>query len=280
MSDFDPRLLCCEIEIDGKMHVYEEVYIQASGQKTANTLQNECTIKIGNLSKPVRHYLITETSPYNLPRKRKRIVLYAGRQSYGSFKLFEGDILSCTPSQPPDVMLTIKAKTGAYFMSESTTNSYAGPTSLNTIARDTASGMGLTLNFQARDKLVSNYNYSGAKLQQVNKLAEAGSYNAYVDDDRLIIKNADAPLENLAITLNKNTGMIGMPEITEQGIKVKYLLDPESRPGARLTVESELNPVTSGSFVIYKINFEVCNRETSWYTIAECRRLGLWQAQI
>ncbi len=280
MVSLDPRIIRCEIEIDGKMHVYEEVYIQASGQKTANTLQNECTIKIGNLSKPVRDYLITETSPYNWPRKRKRVILYAGRQSYGTFKLFEGDIIGCTPTQPPDVMLTLKAKTGVFFMSDFITGSYAEPVHLSAIAGDTARGMGLTLDFQAQDKLISNYNYSGAKLQQVNNLADAGSYNAYVDDDRLIVKNADAPLNSLAVILNKNTGMIGVPEVTEQGIKVKYLLDPQSRPGASLTIESELNPAANGTFVIYKTTFDISNRDTAWYTTAECRRPGLWRTLI
>ena len=280
MSTLDPRIIRCEIEIDSRLHVYENVYIQASGQKTANTLQNECTIKIGNLSKPVRDYLITETSPYNWPRKRKRVILYAGRRSYGTFKLFEGDIIGCTPTQPPDVMLTMKAKTGVFFMSDFLTGSYAEPVPLSAIASDTAKSMDLTLDFQAQDKLISNYNYSGAKLGQVNKLAEAGSYNAYVDDDRLVVKNADMPLSSLAVTLNKNTGMVGVPEVTEQGIKVKYLLGPQSRPGASLTIDSELNPAANGTFVIYKTTFDISNRDTAWYTTAECRRPGLWRTLI
>lgn len=280
MNEIDPRIIRCEIEIDGKMHIYKDVYIQASGQKTANTLHNECTIKIGNLSKPVRDYLITETSPYNWPRKRKRVVLYAGRHSYGTFKLFEGDIIGCTPTQPPDVMLTMKARTGVFFMSDFITGSYAEAVPLSTIAGDVAQSMDLTLDFQGRDKHISNYNYTGTKLQQVNKLSEAGSFNAYVDDDRLVVKDADAPLQNLAISLNKHSGLIGIPEVTAQGVKVKYLLDPQSRPGASLTIESEMNPAANGTFVIFKLNFDISNRDTAWYSTAECRRSGLWQTLL
>ena len=280
MNEIDPRIIRCEIEIGGKMNIYEDVYIQASGQKTANTLQNECTIKIGNLSKPVRDYLITETSPYNWPRKRKRVVLYAGRRSYGTFKLFEGDIIGCSPTQPPDVMLTMKARTGVFFMTDFISGSYAEAINLSTIAGDIAKSMDLTLDFQGRDKQISNYNYTGTKLQQVNRLSDAGSFNAYIDDDRLIVKDSDAPLENLAFSLNKHSGLIGVPEVTEQGIKVKYLLDPQSRPGASLTIDSEINPAANGTFVIYKLNFDISNRDTPWYSTAECRRLGLWQTLL
>lgn len=161
-------------------------------------------------------------------------------------------------------------------MTDITTTSYAATVPLSKIAQDTASNMGLTLDFQAHDKQISNYNYSGAQLKQIDTLAEAGSYNAYIDDDRLIIKNRDAVLANTAVSLNKNSGLIGIPEVTEQGIKVKYLLDPQSRPGARLTIDSQMNPAANGTFVIFKLDFDISNRDTAWYHTAECRRLGLW----
>ncbi|WP_414826437.1 baseplate hub protein, partial [Yersinia pseudotuberculosis] len=105
--ELDPRIISLSIEIDGKLHVYTDLYISASGQKTAGSLQNECTIKIANLKQSDRNFLITETSPLNRPRRRKKIILFAGRKSYGTFKVFEGDIIGCTPSQPPDIMLTL-----------------------------------------------------------------------------------------------------------------------------------------------------------------------------
>ncbi|MDY4380338.1 hypothetical protein SOV92_21460 [Pectobacterium brasiliense] len=280
MNEIDPRLIRCEIEIDGRMHIFTDLYISATGSKTANTLQNECTIKIGNLKKTTRDYLITETSPYNWPRKRKRVVLYAGRRSYGTFKMFEGDIIGCTPSQPPDVMLTMKARTGVFFMTDMISGSYASTVPLTKIAGDTAASMDLTLDFQAQDKQVSNYNYTGAKLKQVDRLATAGSYNAYIDDDRLVVKNRDEPLKNSSVSLNKHSGLIGIPEVTEQGIKVKYLLDPSSRPGARLTIESDMNPAANGTFVIFKLDFDISNRDTPWYHTAECRREGMWQTPL
>jgi len=278
--EFDPRIVTLAMEIEGRLNVYSDLYISASGSKTANTLQNECTITIANLKKSVRDYLIKETSPLNRPRRRKKIILYAGRKSYGTFKVFEGDIVQSTPSQPPDIMLTIKARTGAFFMTDIMSSGYAANIPLSKIAGDTAKSMDLTLDFQASDKNISNFSYTGSKLKQVDKLSSAGNYNAYIDDDRLIVKNADVPLTNAATTLNKHTGMIGVPEVTEEGVKVKYLLDPSSRPGGSLTIESDLNPAANGTYVIFKLSYDISNRDTPFYNIAECRRLGLWQRLI
>lgn len=275
--EFDPRIVTIAVEIDGRLNLYSDLTISASGSKTANTLQNECTITLANLKKSVRDYLIKETSPLNRPRRRKKIILYAGRKSYGTFKVFEGDIVQSTPSQPPDIMLTIKARTGAFFMTDIMSSGYAATIPLSKIAGDTAASMDLTLDFQASDKNISNYNYTGSKLKQVDTLSSAGNYNAYIDDDRLIVKNADVPLTNAAATLNKHTGMIGVPEVTEEGVKVKYLLDPASRPGGSLTIESDLNPAANGTYVIFKLSYDISNRDTPFYSIAECRRLGLWQ---
>ncbi|TQI80002.1 hypothetical protein FHU10_5147 [Serratia fonticola] len=271
--EFDPRIVTVAIEVDGKLNIYSDLLISATGTKTANTLQNEFTVTITNLKKSVRDYLIKETSPLNRPRRRKKIILYAGRQSYGTFKVFEGDITQSSPSQPPDIGLTIKARTGSFFMTDILSTGYAATVPLEKVAADTAKSMDLTLDFQASDKNISNYSYTGAKLKQVDKLAEAGNYNVYVDDDRLVVKNADTPLTNAATTLNKNTGMIGMPEVTEEGVKVKYLLDPESRPGGKLTIESDLNPAANGTFVIFKLSYDISNRDTPFYNVAECRRV-------
>lgn len=274
MMKFDQRIIMLAIEIDGILHTYSDLSITASGEKTTGSQQNECTITITNLNKSVRDYLITEASPHNNPKKRKKVILYAGRESIGTFKMFEGDIVECTTSQPPDIVLTIKARTGAFFMTNFVNNSYSDTILLSKVATDISVTIDVTLDFQAQDKNISNYNYTGATLQQMKRLEDAGNYNVYLDDDRLVIKDSDKALDSSQIVINKNTGMIGIPELTSDGVKVKYLLDPLSRPGAKLIVESELNPAANGTYSIFKLGYEVSNNNESFYYTAECRRIN------
>lgn len=275
MDKFDPRLLRLSIEIDGQLNVYDGLYISASGTKFANALQNECTVRIMNMRKSAREYLLTETSPFNRPRRRKKLILEAGRESTGLFKLFEGDITNSTPSQPPDIELNLKAATGGFFKTDPTAVSYGASVPLETIAKGVADSMGLSLQNEATPKNISNHSFSGSKLRQVDQINDMG-YNAYIDDDTLYVKDRGNALANTGMVLSKDTGMIGIPQPTEQGVKVRYLLDPKSRVGSRITIVSEINPAVNGDYIIFKLGFDVSNRDTAFYNVAECQRVGLW----
>lgn len=273
----DPRLIELHIEMDGKINIYRDLFISANGKKTVGTKQNECTIKIANLSKENRHFLITETSPFQSPRKRKTITLFVGRKSIGLSKVFMGDIVSTTVSQPPDIMLTIKARTSAFFMSEFISVSYSENKLISQITHDISESMELSCCFEADDKYISNYNYSGIKLGQLNKLADLSLSNVFIDDDKLIVKNRDTPLKYEQLILNSSTGLIGIPELTEDGIKVKYLFDHKSKVGSKINIESNINPAANGQYAIYSLGFDVSNYNNNFYTTAECRRLDLWK---
>ncbi len=66
--------------------------------------------------------------------------------------------------------------------------------------------------------------------------------------------------------------MIGIPEFTEQGIKVKFLLDNRTTLGGGIQIESKIYPATNGNYVIYKLGFEITNRDKPFYWIAEATR--------
>ncbi|CAH0447594.1 hypothetical protein LMG10661_03661 [Ralstonia syzygii subsp. syzygii] len=274
MDELDPRIVRVGIEINGQLKMYDDLSIKAIGCKFANALQNEAEIRVSNLSKADREYLLTETSPFNQNRTPKRIVLDAGRRSTGASRVFIGDISSCLPSQPPDITLTFKSATGQFQKGNILSRSQAGTSSLSTIARQVAGDLGLTLRFEATDKNIGNYAFAGGALKQVDRLGEAGGVNAYVDDNTLVVKDYNVALSGEARVLSEATGMIGIPEITEQGVKVKYLFDTTTRLGGALTIDSKLNPAASGTYVTFKLNFDIANRDTPFYWIAEAKRAG------
>jgi len=271
---FDPRILRIGIEVDGQLRVYDDLWMSATISKFANPLQNEAEVKIANLTRDARDFLLTETSPFNQLKKPRKLFIEAGRESIGAFALFQGDITEGTPSQPPDIILTLKAKTKQAAKGVVLAQAYGAREQLSTIAKGVADALGLALVFEAQDKAIANYSFTGGALKQVEKLGEAGRVNAYVDDDRLIVKDYNVPLAQATHVLSKSSGLIGVPELTEQGVKVKYLLDPKSQLGGELELESEIYPAVNGKYVIYKLSYEVSNRDTPFYCIAECKRKG------
>jgi hypothetical protein len=99
-----------------------------------------------------------------------------------------------------------------------------------------------------------------------------GLVDAYIDDDKLIVKDRNKPLIGKTKIINLDTGMIGIPQIDEFGIHVKYLFDNDSVVGGAIQVTSEIYKAATGSYNIFKLDFELSNRDTPFYYVASCQR--------
>lgn len=273
MAQLDERLVRVRLTINGQAKSFTNLYIASTGCKYANPLQNEATVRIANLSRSDRDYLLTECSPFNKNHTPKSVLLEAGRVSTGLGKIFEGNIVSCKPSQPPDIMLDFKCQTGAFTKGRIVAVSQPAATPLSTIAQRVANDNGLTLRFEAKDRSVSNYSFTGGALKQIERLAEVGAVNAYADDHELIVKDYGVPLVGQVRVLSPSSGLVGIPETTEQGIKATYMLDNTSKLGGALDMQGlQLYPALNGRYTIYKLGWNITSRENPFYWIAECQR--------
>jgi len=301
-DELDPRIVRVGIEIDGQIKYYEDLAISATGTKYSNQNQNECQVKIANLDKATRNYILTETSPFNKNATPKKLIVEAGRVSYGTTKIFVGDIVtSGTPknpnsvpnkdaknksetsdsnsggqvSQPPDIVLTLNALTSNYDKGNIIATNQPAQAKFSTVCESVAASIGCSLDFQTLNNLnISNYSYSGAALGQVNKLQQMGNFNVYVDDNVLVVKDAGVPLSGRTRILNLDSGMIGIPELNEKGIKVKFLLDNETTLGSALEITSVIYPTVNGTYVIDQLGFDIANRDTNFYWIACATRIS------
>ena len=273
MVALDPRIVRLSLEINGQLKVYEGLAIVASGMKYANALQNTAEIEVYNLSKSDMDYLLSETSPFNKNPTPKKIILEAGRQSYGTTKIFDGNIGTAEPTEPPDIGLKFKCQEGQFLKGKLVSTTQAGAVQLSTIAKGVAADTGLELNFQATDKQISNYAFTGGALRQVDKLGSLGAVDAYVDGNQLVVKDINIPLTGKLRILNENSGMVGIPKITEQGIKATMLLDNQTTLGGALEIQSNIYPTTNGRYAIFKLGWAISSREKPFYWIPEGVRL-------
>ena len=273
VSAIDPRVIKVSIQVNNVIKTFTDLMITATGTKYGNSLQNEAEITIFNLDKVTQDYILTETSPYNQNRTPKSVTIEAGRQSYGTARIFTGNIAYAKVSQPPDIGVTLKCLTGNFLKGSILANSYPAGTPLSVITAQLAQQANIAFNFQATDKTIANYSYSGSLLKQVGHVGNLGGINAFIDDDTLVVKDALIPLTNSLKILNADTGMIGIPEFTEQGLKVKFLLDNKTTLGGSLQVTSKIYPAINGRYVIYKLSFEIATRDTPFYWIAEAARI-------
>jgi hypothetical protein len=246
--------------------------ISATGQKYANPLQDDCSISIANLSPKIRNLLLTQLTNFNYNQQRKTMALYAGRVSTGLFLLYSGDITQCVPSQPPDITLHVSCKTAQFYKFNILAQANAITAPMSQISAQVASAMGLKIQFEATDKNIQNYSYTGSAEKQVRALSDLGAIDCYVDGGILVVKDKGKPLQNVRYAVNSNNGMIGIPEPTDWGVRVRSLLVPNARVGGAIDLVSEKNPLLNGAYTTYKLGFQVASREVPFYTIFEATK--------
>lgn len=272
-DDIDLRIVIVGVEVDGRLQEYKDLMLSITGTKFANANQNEAEIKIANLSKATADYILTQTSPFTKNKTPKRVIVKAGRDSFGTFQVYTGNIVSSVISSPPDTTITLKCLTGNFAKGNIVAHGQGANASLKTVSQQVAKDLGVSLNYQAKDKTLYNYNYTGGALNQVDELGQSGQIDAYVDDDTLVVKDVNLPLPNTLRVLDQADGMVSIPEFTEQGVKVKFFLDKDTKLGGGLRINSKIYPAVNGDYVIYKLGFEIANRDTPFYWDAECKRL-------
>lgn len=265
---FDARIINLGIELEQGITTFNDLFISAKGSLFGNGSLSECEVIIYNLTREQQNYLITQTSPFNNNRTAKLLTLDVGRQSYGTFRLYQGNVIAAGLSQPPDIGIVLRGLTGAFLLGNTVGVNQPALSKLSSVAQSVAQSTGTTLNFQATDKNINNYSYSGGLFGQIDDLAECGDYDVFCDNDTLVVKDKGKPLPGASIAINSGTGMVGIPEVNEFGINVKVMINPAIKLGGSITVNSALNPAANGTFTVYKIDFEVANRETPfWYNV-------------
>ena len=276
MTSIQNRILKVGLTIRGKEKIFSQpLFIKASGHKYGSAQQNDALVSIGNLSATDLDYVLTTYSIWKQGTAKGQLTVYAGREGVAGLSVvFTGVIVQSSPSQPPDVMATFKCLEG-YYASLTPVSATSGPqTQLSAIAAGVAKGLGYPLIFEADDRPVSNWSVSGTQEAQIKALNDVG-VNAYVDNGVLFVKNnAQTPLRGITRVLSETSGMIGIPEITLMGVKVKYLFDASSRLGGSLKIESRRYPAANGIYTIYELEFALTTRENDWYWIASCTRAG------
>lgn len=246
--------------------------ITAIGQKYANPIQDECRMTIANLSENARNQLLTQLTNFNYNQARKVMSLYCGRVSTGLFLLYSGDITNCTPSQPPDITLNVECKTAQFYKFNILAQANAITAPLSVIAAQVGASMDLTLQFEATDKQIQNYSYTGAASKQVNALAALGSIDCFIDGNTLVVKDRGKALQNVRYAINSQNGMIGIPETNDWGVSVRSFLVPNARVGCGIDLTSALNPLVNGAYTTYKLGFHVASRDVPFYSIFDATK--------
>lgn len=275
----------CYVQIQTPSGDKEIRNISLKGQITRKMSETGSTAKISiaNLSREDVEYLTTYVSPYVDQSKRKKINIFAGYESTGVGLIFSGDIYSALPEGLPDTWLNIEAKT-EYFNQQNIITYSQGSINTKNLATSIAGEMGCELVWRSKsEKIIDAFNFNGAKAKLLNKLNLVDNFYAFIDNNILYVvdKDEEPPQENITLKsysgtsrtksagavkiINAESGMIGIPQPDEYGVKVKVLLDPAVALGDWFKLESKRLPIVNGFYQVYEMTYDFATREPQYY---------------
>lgn len=278
MDELDPRLLQIIIEIGANTHTFDQqLTIYAQGVLFANELLDTCEVTIYNLDRATQDYLLNATSPYTPNHEPKYLTILAGRKSYGTTLIYKGSILVSSVSQPPDIGITFRCLSAPNFSNTVYSTGAPGISSANEILQRLANRMNAQLTNQANNlPMLSNYSFTGTAQQEMAYLNTFGNYTVFLtkgNTDLLFVRDIFTYLTGVLRVVSEANGMIGIPEWTELGAKVTFLIDSKTTVGSYIDIDSKRYPTFSGRYGIFKLGFSLASRDTPFYYIADAARL-------
>lgn len=255
-------------------------------------------VSICGLDKATNEELTTICSVEQALEERKTIIIRAG---YGEQKalIIEGDITSAVPTVPPDVWIECEVLNGFERKQTIISVSLKGEFNVQEATEAIAKELNLRNGADCRIKndsfgkrfyqrKMQNLSYKGSQEGIIQELMNFYSFEegdifnkvyAYIDNETLIVdySNLDETEGNNRThhIINKDTGMVGLPEISNAGTiaNITTLLKPEIKAGDVIELESYMIPKANGQYNVIGITYTGDFRGNSWYSMFHCRRI-------
>jgi hypothetical protein len=228
---------------------------------------------------------LTVLNKQGLGYVRKNIVtVSAGDDENGLSACFSGAIMEAWADlrSSPDSMLVLSAFTGPdqTFMPIKPT-SYRGTVDVATVLAGLAAQCNprLTLENSGVNVQISNPYLAGNLFDQIKTIATQANINCVINPDGagsvLAIWPKGKERNGQIATISKDTGLVGYPAFSQNGIQLSTLYNPSLTFGRRVNIQSVL-PQASGVWRIDHVshNLESETPNGAWFTSIECGLLG------
>lgn len=263
----------CFVEIEtfdnGKKELkrLDGLAIKGRVSRQAGSTTATAKISIANLTQSDLTYLTTYTSPYVKPKTKKMINIYAGYENTGWGRIFSGDIITAIPDGKPDTWLNIDAKS-LYYQNRIPLSYGVSNITTKELGQSISETLNLDFEWQATSqKTIDLFNFAGSKAQLIKEFNKLDNIKMFEDNGKLkVVDNIVKRPENTAKIISKDTGMIGIPQPDQFGVKVRTLLDPSLFCGDWFNLQSVILPGLNGFYWIYNLDFIFASRETEFYS--------------
>ncbi|MFZ2387380.1 MAG: hypothetical protein WAW69_06200 [Polaromonas sp.] len=217
---------------------------------------------------------LTAIGPVMEERRNNRITVTAGEDGGAMATVYQGTIDSAFGdfNGAPDVVFNVVALAAAFEAVKAVpARDYGGGVDAAVIMADLAKTMGMVFENNGVSVILTDRTYNGTALEQVKECARDARINYTIEMGKLAIWPKRGYRAGEPVKVSPETGMVGYPSFSSQGIVLTTLFNPDVRLGGRVSVTSELTPAC-GLWNVYKIA-HVLESETpngQWFTQIAC----------
>jgi len=282
-SAFDQRIIRVTIDINGTIQEYKNVRIDIRGTKYRSAQFSQAEIRIFNLTRENQQWILTKASPFALPPAQLtpiNVTLEVGRESYGTFTLFQGAVFAAGIMQPPDMGLVLQSLTSNFLLANTTAVAFPETTTLGQIATQLARSLNCTLQSPSANlsRQIVNYSFTGAPAKQLQRLNEMGVV-AYVDNNVLVVVDPEQARTDNTILIDSISGLVGVPQATTMGCTCRVMIGQGIEVGGKVEVVSQQNPSVNGTYIVQRLDFEASNREQPFFYTLDCLNQAFYTGQ-
>ena len=228
-------------------------------KKTGGDEKPSCNVSIGGMAYNDMEQLTT-LAFRPLQTRKNLIAIYAGDTENGLSQVFTGEITSAAAdfNVAPDVRFEIEAITGYYpSLKPAGPQTIAGDASVADIVEQQATEMGYAFENGGVTTRLHNTILNGTPMQKAKAAARQAGATLLVDDNTLVLLPPGKERKGTTVLLSDNSGMIGYPTLSSDGISVDALYNPAFKIGGLIEVKS-IVPKASGTWRITKLEHTLC----------------------
>lgn len=251
--------------------------------------------------------IITNPAPQTIARMRKekaKVTLRAGYQDGGAGLIFEGEVLQVRNGREnvSDTYVHIIATSGENGRNYATVNKAlaSGHTYKDrvNVALDAFKQLGLKPGFiddLGQKKFPRNYVAHGMAHDLMREVCRAHGASWWIQGDKVNLLKGTSTTPGSTHVINADTGMVGLPEQTIEGVIVRVLLNYNIYPGNKIKLnnasvqQAALSPATGqsatndlyqngnilalsadGTYKVWRVEHEGDTRGNEYYTTLTC----------
>lgn len=217
-----------------------------------------------NLKQLVSLSFLRHTSQHNL------ISIKAGDLGAELSTAFQGEISSAWAdfNSAPNIELKIEALSGFYPQRiAASPQSINGTASAADLIAQQAAQIGYSFVNYGVTAQVRNAVFNGSPIEKSRQIAKQVGAQLIIDDRTMVLKANDTPRDGEAPLLSAESGMLGHPVFTQDGITIKCIYRPDVRLGGLFKVES-IVPGATGTWQVTKLshNLSAYSTDGAWAT--------------